>query len=93
MSAFSKRRPMHAPSSVQSHHHVGVLAFLEAHRRILGNAFGRIPEPISIDAFSAAGYCLDAHDTMPAGSTERDEFGPGRDDWVAVQTIIERGAA
>ncbi len=86
------RRHMHQPMSVQSHMHVGVLVRLEVQRRLLGGAlFGRIPKPLSDDAFSASGYCLDAHDTMPAGSTEYTCFGPGADDWIPAATTVERG--
>lgn len=83
-------RHAHQSMSVQSHFHVGVLCFMETHRRILGGKFGRIPEPLKEDAFSAGGYCLDAHDVLPAGSTEFISFGPGPDEWGASPTTINR---
>lgn len=88
--SFAKRRVRYTPMSIQSHYHVGVLCFIETHRRVLGGAFGRIPEPLKEDAFSMGGYCIDAHESMPAGSTEFSSFGPGKDDWVQAPTTIER---
>lgn len=90
---FSNRRAMHAPTRLQSHYHVGVLCFVEMHRRILGGRFGRIPAPLQDDAFSMGGYCIDAHELVPAGSTEFHCFGPEPDDWIPSPTTIERSAA
>jgi hypothetical protein len=90
--AFSPCRAMHSPTSVQSHFFIGALVFTETHRRILKGEFGRIPRPISDDAFSMGGYCIDAHEIIPAGSVEFDSFGPGPDDWVASPTTTNREA-
>lgn len=84
------RRWRHQGFSTQTHRFVGVMVFLEMHRRILGKEFGKIPKALSEDAFSMAGYCLDAHEEMPAGSTEFHSFGPGRDDWLAQATTVKR---
>jgi hypothetical protein len=81
---------MHQPMRVQSHSHIGMLAFVEIHRRVLGGKFGRIPDPLSDDAFSMGGYCIDAHETLPAGSTEFHSFGPGADEWIASPTTVAR---
>lgn len=37
-----------------------------------------------------AGYCLDAPNTLAAGSTVRDEFGPGDDDWIEMSSYVDR---
>lgn len=89
---FSRKRVMYTPTSVQSHYHVGLLCFVETHRRVLGGKFGRIPAPLQEDAFSMRGYCLDAHELIPAGSVKFDSFGPGDDDWIWSPTHIERSA-
>lgn len=83
-------RAMYQPFSTQSHFHIGVLVFMEFHRRILGGKFGSIPEPIKDDAFNMGGYCLDAHETLPAGSMEFISFGPEEDDWNWSPTTVER---
>lgn len=83
-------REQHQPTRVQSHHVVGVWVFLETHRRILGGKFGSIPAALKDDAFSMAGYCLDAHDLIPAGSTAFHRFGAGADEWIAEPTTAER---
>ena len=62
---------------IAEHHHVGMLVFLELHRRILGGKFGRIPSPLRDDAFSMGGYCLDAPELMPAGGCFYDDCGEG----------------
>ena len=85
------RRYAHQPMNTQSHHQIGLLIFLETHRRILGGEFGRIPGPLKDDAFSMGGYCLDAHEIMPAGSTEFYSVGPGDDEWLACPTTFDRG--
>jgi hypothetical protein len=90
---MSTRRAMYGPSSIQTHHQVGVLVFVETHRRILGGNFGRIPEALKEDAFSMGGYCLDAHDIIPAGSVAYESFGPEPDDWIWAPTHIERGGS
>lgn len=85
------RRLRHQPmSTLYRPSHVGVLVFMEYHRRILKGEFGEIPKPISDDAFNMGGYCLDAPELMPAGSTEFYQFGPEKDDWIAEPTSIER---
>lgn len=84
---------MHQPMSMQSHHSLGVLVFLETHRRLLHGEFGRIPEPLKDDAFSMGSYCLDAHELLPAGSTEFYSFGPGKDDWLPAPTTLLRNGA
>jgi hypothetical protein len=49
---------------------IGIQFFLEAHRRVLGNNFGSIPEPLKTDAFDQGGYCIDAPESIPAGACE-----------------------
>ena len=90
MTQFSPRRAMDQPSSTQSHLGLGVLVFVETHRRVFGLQFGPLPRPLRDDAFSMSGYCLDAHDTLPAGSVEYSSFGPGEDDWIWVPTTVDR---
>jgi hypothetical protein len=80
---------------------LGILIFMEAHRRIHGNQFGSIPKPIKEWAFAEGGYCLDAPDTLPAGACEFyaldptgvedlcDEFGYYG---LPAQITVERGA-
>ena len=41
-------------------------------------------------AWVTAGYCIDAPSEIPAGSTERYEFGPHKDEWVACETSTPR---
>lgn len=84
------RRFAHQPMSLQTHGHIGMLVFVETHRRVLGGKFGRISEPLSEDAFSMGGYCIDAPETLPAGSTEFHSFGPGADEWIASPTTVAR---
>jgi hypothetical protein len=91
VSQFSQRREMYAPSSLQSHGQVGVLCFLELHRRIHGRNFGRVPSHLSDDAFAAAGHCLDAHELLPAGSVESKSFqGADEVEWIWLPTTIKR---
>ena len=72
---------------------VGLLVFMEMHHRILGGKFGRIPKPISEDAFSMSGYCIDAPHFIPAGSCYYDEIGPPDEDgpqWIVSQSVLAR---
>lgn len=69
---------------------VGLLVFLETHRRVFGNAFGRLPEYLSQDAFDMRGYCIDATDIVLCGSMVFDKFGPAPDDWLAMPSMVER---
>ena len=85
-------RDQHQPMSTQSHIAVGMLYRLEMQRRILGNKFGAIPKPLSDDCFNMSGYCLDAHELLPAGSTRFHRFGPEEEDWIAEPTTSERAA-
>lgn len=55
---------------------LGILIFMEAHRRILGGQFGVIPKPIKEWAFAEGGYCIDAPDNLPAGACEFYELDP-----------------
>ena len=88
---IEQRRWMHKnPSNVGGHHFVGVLMFMETHRRILNGEFGTIPAPIKDDAFSMGGYCLDAPETMPAGSMVYERFGPGPEEWMISQSTTSR---
>lgn len=82
---------VHRPVSTSSLSFVGVLVFMEFHRRILGGKFGEIPKPISDDAFSMSGYCLDAPELLPAGACRFREVGPEPDDWIVEQATVERG--
>lgn len=63
---------MHQPGhhTDQDSRMLGIMIFMEAHRRILGGQFGKIPKPIKEWAFAEGGYCLDAPDNLPAGATE-----------------------
>lgn len=88
--AFSPSRAMYSPTSTQSHSFVGVLVFMETHRRVLGGLFGRIPSHLKDDAFGMGGYCLDAHPVLPAGSVEYLKFGPGDDEWHWSPTTVDR---
>jgi hypothetical protein len=85
---FTARRPIHRPLRIQSHWHVGALVFMELHTRLHGNQFGLVPKPLRDDAFSAAGYCLDAHDALPAGSMLYEEAAQG--EGSPMPTTIER---
>ena len=87
---MSPRRVLYTPTNLQSHHGVGVLVFIETHRRILKGRFGRIPVALKDDAFSMGGYCLDAHELLPAGSVKFESFGPGKDEWIWSPTTTQR---
>lgn len=86
----------HTPLSCAGHNVVGIHIFVETHRRVFGNKFGRMPEPLKDDCFSMGGYCIDAPDLLPGGSCYFNEFAPPdepgqpNDNWVVNQTIIER---
>lgn len=88
---MSERRAFHqfaTQTSFQRWSHIGLLAFVELHRRIHGSRFGKVPEPLKEDAFAAGGYCLDAPGTIPSGGMYYDEFAPpdedGERNWVAT---------
>jgi hypothetical protein len=68
----------HAPGhyTAQDTRALGILIFMEAHRRILHGEFGSIPKPIKEWAFAEGGYCLDAPDNLPAGACEFYELDP-----------------
>jgi len=72
------RRAAHQPGHYTSPdtRTLGVLFFMEFHRRILGGRFGRIPTPIKDWAFAEGGYCLDAPDILPAGGCEFFDLDP-----------------
>lgn len=76
------------------HGAVGMLVFMETHRRVLGGQLGKIPEPLKIDAFSMSGYCLDAPNDIPAGGMAWEclDLGEGfdPDDAVSVQLTVRR---
>lgn len=55
---------------------LGVLIFMETHRRILGGKFGAIPKPVKEWAFAEGGYCLDAPEQLPAGASEFMDLDP-----------------
>lgn len=73
---------------------VGMLVFVELHRRYFGGKFGRMPDALSSDAFSMSGYCLDAPGAMPGGGLRYDEYAlpdPNGDrNWVLSQFISYR---
>jgi hypothetical protein len=48
--------------------HLGILFFIETHRRILKGEFGRIPRHLSDAATAEGGYCVDAPESLPAGA-------------------------
>ncbi len=75
---------------MSDHTWVGLQVFIETHRRILHGAFGRIPKALTDDAFSMAGYCLDAPDLLPAGSVVYERTGPEADDWIAMPSMFYR---
>lgn len=87
---MTERRILYAPMSCQDHLDVGMQVFLETHRRVFGNNFGKLPKPLRDDAFSMGGYCLDAPTLMPCGSMVSEKFGPEDDDWIWVPTTEER---
>ena len=72
MLTTEQRRVMHKPDhhTQQDIRTLGILFFMEAHRRILGGRFGSIPNPIKDWAFAEGGYCIDAPDMLPAGGSE-----------------------
>lgn len=75
----------HAPGHYTSQdvRTLGILIFMEVHRRILHGQFGSIPKPIKEWAFAEGGYCLDAPDMLPAGACEFFELDPtGMEDMV-----------
>lgn len=41
-------------------------------------------------AWIDAGYCIDAPIVIAAGSFVRDQFGPETDDWLPMESMIER---
>ncbi len=78
---------------------IGILIFMELHRRILHGEFGAIPEPIKDWAFTEGGYCLDAPDNLPAGACEFYDLDPTDmedelDEWghwgMPVQIMVPR---
>lgn len=74
---------------VQTHYFVGLQVRLELQHRLVGG-FGTVPKPLSDDAFNMGGYCLDAHEVLPAGSVQFHRFGPDEDDWIFEPTICMR---
>lgn len=82
------------PPPVYQHQVVGVWCFLELHRRIHGNNFGKVPAPLKEDAFVQRGYCIDAPNEMPGGGCYYDEFAPpdedGERNWLVQQFIVHR---
>jgi len=72
MVAAEHRRAMYKPDhhTQQDIRTLGILFFMETHRRILGGRFGSIPAPLKVWAFAEGGYCLDAPDMLPAGGSE-----------------------
>lgn len=74
--------------SVSGHSFVGILIFMEYHRRILKGEFGSIPEAIKIDSFAQGGYCIDAPEIMPAGSCESMQI--DEEMWGVDQTHVYR---
>lgn len=84
------RRILYTPMSCQSNHFVGIHVFMETHRRVFGNNFGTLPKPISDDAFSMGGYCLDAPSHLPCGSMVCERLGAGEDEWIWMPTTEER---
>ena len=48
--------------------HLGVLIFMEYHRRFLKGKFGSLPAAIRASVFVDGGYCIDAPDHLPAGA-------------------------
>lgn len=80
---------------------LGIMIFMEVHRRILHGQFGVIPKPIKDWAFAEGGYCLDAPDNLPAGACEFYELDPtGMEDManefghfgLPTQITVEREA-
>lgn len=63
---------------------VGLRVFMEFHKRIPSKEIGKMPASIKDDAFSMAGYCLDAPDEIPAGSCFADELNPEDFDGLGV---------
>lgn len=77
MVAAEHRRARHQVSGVDPMRtQIGMMIFLETHRRILGGQFGRIPDRLSKWAFAEGGYCLDAPELLPAGGCEFMDLDP-----------------
>ncbi|HJV72701.1 MAG TPA: hypothetical protein VJ654_00640, partial [Noviherbaspirillum sp.] len=67
---------------------IGMLIFMELHRRIHDSQFGKVPDPLKGDAFGQRGYCIDAPDEMPAGGCCW--FQCDAEDGLPVQITIKR---
>ena len=83
-------------SRIDTHHHwLGLMIFMEAHRRLLHGQFGRIPEPVTVWAWAEGGYCIDAPMTLPAGGCFYLDLQPFREDepnGLPEQLTVEREA-
>lgn len=77
-------------------HFIGVLIFMETHRRLLHGEFGSIPRQLREWAFAEGGYCLDAPELLPAGGCEWIGAGPppegeSEEDWgIPSQITVQR---
>lgn len=67
---------------------VGVLIFIELHRRLLGGQFGSIPKPLSEYAFAEGAYSLDAPEVLPAGGSRWMDVDPELG--LPVQIMVTR---
>jgi len=67
---------------------VGLFVFMELHKRVFGSRFGKMPAALKDDAFGMRGYCIDAPDTLPAGSCISEQI--TADEWCPTQSEIPR---
>lgn len=67
---------------------IGLLVFIELHRRIHGGEFGSVPAPLRDDAWSQGGYCIDAGNVIPGGASRWCDIGD--DTGFPEQIFIER---
>lgn len=73
----------------ESRNFIGVLIFMELHRRILGGQFGSIPKPIRDYAFAEGAYCIDAPEVLPAGGSRWMDVDPELGG-LPVQMLVTR---
>jgi hypothetical protein len=80
-------REQHQLGSTQSHWYIGIL--LAIRNRPLG-PLKTVDRRLWDYHCTLGGYCLDAYDTMPAGSVAYARIGPSEDDWIASPTTVKR---
>lgn len=85
-------RYRHYPIETPEHAFIGLLVFIETHRRVFHGQFGKLPRALEQDAFSMGGYCLDAPDELPGGACEFYSIGAEPDEWIVAQVKVSREA-